>query len=176
MKSPCARQCRSTTGSGKDRRGSVSGGVGANDNANPGAAHTIERHGPEIPLGRGDAVPPGSRTIEGRIHGDPPWGTPQNFSYRWIDEPTMNQVVNDYLRKNWEAVRSDLALNGRHEATFDHGNLTGEGFHNSNYSQPGPPNPIYSRTSIVTITLDLVPGSSPPTFRIIRAFPNGRGF
>jgi hypothetical protein len=88
----------------------------------------------------------------------------------------MNQVVNDYLRKNWEAVRSDLALNGRHEATFDHGNLTGEGFHNSNYSQPGPPNPIYSRTSIVTITLDLVPGSSPPTFRIIRAFPNGRGF
>jgi hypothetical protein len=149
--------------------------VRANDAANPGPAHTIERHGPEIPLEQGDA-PAGSRTVEGRIYGDPPWAEPANFSYKWMDEATMNEVVNNYLRNNWETVRSDLAMNARHEATFNNGQLAGEGFYNSNYGTPNPPNAVYSQTSIVTITLELIPGSNPPAFRIVRTFPNGRGF
>jgi hypothetical protein len=147
--------------------------VRAQEAANGG--HTIERHAPDIPLRRGDA-PAGARTVEGRIYGDPPWGDPQNFSYKWIDEPTMNRVVNNYLRNNWEAIRSDLALNGRHEATFDSGNLAGEGFSNSSFGTPNPPNAVYSRTSVVTITLELILGRTPAAFRILRAFPNGRGF
>jgi hypothetical protein len=29
---------------------------------------------------------------------------------------------------------------------------------------------------MVTITMEMIPGRNPPAFRIIRAFPNGRGF
>jgi len=81
-----------------------------------------------------------------------------------------------------------------HEVTFNHNNLVGEGFFNYAYGTPGPeaveaddrlhagrgeragePEAGYARTSIVTITLELIPGSDPPAFNIIRAFPNYRG-
>ena len=148
--------------------------IRAHEAETPGA-HTIERHGPDIPLKRGDA-PAGARTIEGRITGDPPWGDPANFSYKWIDEPTMNRVVNEHLRANWEKIRSDVAVNGRYEATFNQGNLVGEGFFNQSFGTPEPARPVFSQTSTVTITIDLAPGRNPPAIRIIRAFPNGRGF
>jgi len=98
-----------------------------------------------------------------------------SFSFKWIDEPTMNRVVNNYLINNWEAVRTDLAVNKGHEVTFNHNNLVGEGFFNYAYGTPGQSNAGYTRTSIVTITLELIPGSDPPAFNIIRAFPNYRG-
>ena len=147
----------------------------AHEAENPGQAHTIERHGPDMPLKRGDA-PAGGRTVEGRIYGDPPWPEGQNFSYKWIDEATMNRVVNEHLSSNWEKIRSDLAVNGRYEATFNQGNLTGEGFHNASYGTPNAPRAVYGQTSMVTITMEMIPGRNPPAFRIIRAFPNGRGF
>ena len=137
-------------------------------------AHTIERHGSDIPLRKGDA-PPGSATVQGRVHGDPPWGNPQNWSYKWTNDATMNRVVNDYVSRNWEAIRSDVATGRPHEAHFNVGNAVGEGFYNSGMMGTGPRVSVYHRTSYVTITIELVPGSVPPRVFVVRVFPRGRG-
>lgn len=143
----------------------------AHDTANAAdGAHTIERHGPDIPLRRADA-PPGARTIEGRMYGDPPWGGDTNFSARWMSEDLMNQTVNRFLRQNWETIRSDLAQNGRFETTFRADGIIGEGFWNRNFGRPGPTDPVYIRTNLVKITIEYAPGKVPP-FNIIRTFPN----
>lgn len=144
--------------------------IGENDAAFA-AAHTGERHGSDVPLYRVDAAP-GDRTIEGRIYGDPPWGNQQNWSYRWLDDSTMNRTVNGYLETNWATVRSDLALDGRHKAIFDAGNVVGEGFYNKGMGGAGPRVAHYTRTSFVSIALELVPGH-PPTFVVITTFPSG---
>ena len=136
-------------------------------------AHTLERHGPDIPLERNSA-PVGDRTVEGRIYGDPPWGKPANYSYKWKDVSTMNRTVNDYLQNNWEQVRSDLALEGRHEATFNTGNAVGEGYYNSGQYGAGPRQAVYGQTSMATITINTVPGN-PSAINIVRAYPNGSG-
>jgi hypothetical protein len=34
--------------------------------------------------------------------------------YKWRDGVVMDAAINGYLEKNWEAVRDDLALYGRH--------------------------------------------------------------
>jgi hypothetical protein len=134
-------------------------------------AHTNERHGPDVPLRRGDAQP-GDRTIEGRIYGDPPWGNSQNWSYRWSDASTMNRTVNDYIRANWDDIRSDLALNGEHSRTFRAENRTGEGFYNEGMYGAGPQSAHYAQTNYATVRLRLVPGN-PPTFMVVSAFPSG---
>ncbi|ALG10331.1 hypothetical protein [Kibdelosporangium phytohabitans] len=134
-------------------------------------AHTVERHGPDVPLNRSDA-PPGDRTIEGRIHGDPPWGRPENWSYRWSDGSTMNRTVNDYIQANWDTIRSDLALNGEHSATFDAGHRTGEGFYNEGMYGAGPRSAHYGQTSYATVRLRLIPGN-PPSYFVVTAFPSG---
>jgi hypothetical protein len=73
--------------------------------------HSLERHGPEVELERGDPAS-GERTIEGRIFGDDPWGRPQEGSSRWFSYNEMNTVVNDFIRTNWERIRSELAMDG----------------------------------------------------------------
>ncbi len=135
-------------------------------------AHTMERHGPDIPLRRGDN--PGGRTIEGRIFGDTPWGGQSNASARWLSHSKLHQVVNNYIRGNWEAIRSDLALNGRHSNSFDAGSAVGEGFVNGGSFGQGPRTAVYARTSLVRITIVLDAGS-PPSFHIITTFPNLMG-
>src|SRR5262249_5127297 len=75
-------------------------------------APTVERHGADIPLRRADN--PGGRTIEGRLLGDPPWPEPERASMRWQSDSAMVRTINDYIRANWERIRTDLALNGRH--------------------------------------------------------------
>ncbi|HEV2782705.1 MAG TPA: hypothetical protein VGX25_25215 [Actinophytocola sp.] len=146
--------------------------IGQNDAAHAGdGAHTVERHGPDVPLNRGDA-PPGDRTIEGRIYGDPPWNRPENWSYRWTDESTMNRTVNDYVRANWDDIRSELALNGQFEGTFDAGHRVGEGFYNDGMHGSGPRNAHYAQTSYVTVRLRLVPGD-PPGVMVVTAYPSG---
>lgn len=136
-------------------------------------AHTNERHGPDIPLARTDA-PPGDRTVEGRIYGDPPWGNPQNWSYQWTDASTMNRTVNDYVAANWDTIRSDLALNGTHSATFDTGHRVGQGYYNEGMHGAGQRDAHYHETSHATVRLRLVPGN-PPTFMVVTAFPSGLG-
>jgi hypothetical protein len=144
-------------------------------------AHTLRRHGSDIPLERrldANGVPDGTRTIEGRIHNDPPWnvdGGAQNFSARWTNDEIMNQTVNRYLLDNWETIRSNIAMNGVHEETFNAGRLIGEGFFNQNYGLGGPPISARSNTPLVTIRLRLVPGN-PPSFFVVSAFPSLRGF
>ncbi|WP_169812678.1 WXG100-like domain-containing protein [Nocardia acidivorans] len=146
--------------------------IGANDAAyGARGAHSVERHGSDVPLNRVDA-PPGDRTIEGRIYGDPPWRRQENWSYRWLDESTMNRTVNDYLRANWENIRSDLALTGEHSAVFDAGHRIGEGFYNEGMFGVGQRSTQYAQTSYAKMRLMLVPGS-PPSFMVITAFPSG---
>lgn len=138
-------------------------------------AHSMDRHGPDVPLRIVDASA-GTRTIEGRIYGDPPWSKPENWSYKWIDESTMNGTINDYLSANWERIRSDLTLNeGVFETTFNADHAVGEGFFNEGQMGVGARNAVYHRTSYVTLTIELRPGN-PPTFFIVRAFPAGRGY
>ena len=135
-------------------------------------AHTIERHGPDIPLRRADA--PGGRTVEGRVFGDPPWGDPQNASFRWLNDSVMNRVVNDYLRANWERIKLDLATDGRHTGTGDAGNAVGEGFINPGQGGLGPRSALYMRTSLFRLTIRISYGP-PVGFYIVTAFPNALG-
>ncbi|MEV6494784.1 hypothetical protein AB0M20_40100 [Actinoplanes sp. NPDC051633] len=142
--------------------------IASNDAAHP-AAHTGERHGPDVPLQRD----PSGRTIEGRIYGDPPWDRAENWSYRWTDPSTMNRAVNDYVRRNWEAIRSDLALNGRHRGSFDAGHQVGEGYYNNGMYGAGPQASRYATTSFAQVRIQLVPGSNPPVPFVVTAFPSG---
>jgi hypothetical protein len=132
-------------------------------------AHTMERHGPEIPLRRADN--PGGRTIEGRIHGDPPWLKAENASARWFDRSVMNRTINEYIARNWNNIRADLAIDGRHSAAFDAGHAIGEGFVNEGMYGTGARNAVYSVTSRVRITIVRDPGT-PPGFHVVTSFPN----
>lgn len=144
--------------------------LSANDNQYAtNGAHTIERHGPQIPLDRNPSV----RTIEGRIYGDPPWPGPENWSYRWSDPATMNRTVNNLIRENWETIRSDLAMYGRFRGAFDFGRVIGEGYFNSGMHGTGPRQATYAPTAFVQLTLRLVPGSDPPEMFIVTAYPSG---
>ncbi|MFI7547582.1 hypothetical protein [Actinoplanes sp. NPDC049599] len=144
--------------------------IAAND-AGYGAhgAHTDDRHGPGIPLPRA----PGRQTVEGRVHGDDPWPRPENWSYRWTDPSTMNRTVNDYVRRNWDRIRDDLALEGAHDGGFDAGHRVGQGYYNDGMYGAGPRHSRYAETSLVKIRIRLVPGSDPPETFILTAFPVG---
>ena len=135
-------------------------------------AHTIEKHGALVEMKRSSA-PAGTRTIEGRIYGDAPWGRAENFSYKWLDDTTMNKTINEYMEKNWDAIRWDLASNRVHEGTFDAGKAIGEGFYNSGQMGTGARQAVYHKTSIarVLITLDQIE----MTPIIITAYPTGKG-
>lgn len=137
-------------------------------------AHTVERHGSDVPLRRTDA-PRGIATIEGRIYGDPPWNGPENWSYRWTSPTVMNDTINTYLRANWEMIRLELAMEGRFQITFDAGNAVGEGFYNAGQMGIGAVDAVYHQTSTVSLTLQLIPGQ-PPSFFVVTAFPAGRGY
>jgi hypothetical protein len=160
--------------------------MAANDAAHTDA-HTGQRHGPNIPEARSldaNGQPDGTRTIEGRIHGDPPWNQPgdggqQSFSAKWLSQDILNQTVNRYLRNNWEQIRSDLALEGKHSNSFDAGQIVGKGYFNKNFGQPGGSrNPISQGpavTPMVFIAIKFVPGN-PPSFYVITTYPTLRGF
>jgi len=156
--------------------------MAANDAANSPHAHTGRRHGSQIAMERSldaNGQPDGTRTIEGRIYGDPPWNTDggkQNFSAKWLSEDVLNQTVNRYLRNNWEQIRSDLAVSGEHANSFDAGQVIGKGYFNKNYGQPGGPvSQGPAPTSMVFIAIKFVPGN-PPSFYIITTYPTLRGF
>jgi hypothetical protein len=132
-------------------------------------AHTDGRHGPSIPLPRDS----NQQTIEGRIYGDQPWRNPENWSYRWSDPSTMNRTVNDYVERNWDRIRDDLALEGAHDSSFDAGHRVGQGYYNDGMYGVGPRNSRYAETSFVRVRIRLVPGSDPPEPFILTAFPLG---
>lgn len=144
--------------------------VARNDDAHAGdGAHTLDRHGPDIPLPRD----PTTKTIEGRIYGDTGWDRPENWSYRWSDSSIMNRTIRDYVRENWVSIRSDLAESETHLRRFDVGNRVGEGYYNPGMYGVGPRESVYATTSFVTIRIKLVPGSDPPEPFIVTAFPTG---
>ncbi|MEH1766433.1 hypothetical protein [Nostoc sp.] len=157
--------------------------MAANDAAHADA-HTGQRHGSNIPEERtldANGQPDGTRTIEGRIYGDPPWNQPgeggrQNFSAKWLTQDILNQTINRYLRNNWEQIRSDLAIEGEHSNSFDAGKIVGKGYFNRNFGQPGGPvaqGPTV--TPMVFIAIKFVPGN-PPSFYVITTYPTLRGF
>jgi hypothetical protein len=159
--------------------------VRAEDAANAGrGAHTIDNHGSNIQLdmprdatGNHLAPPTGVKSIEGRIFGDTGWPDSEPNSFKWISDAIMDRTVNDYLRDNWDQVRSDIATNGQHSANFNAGGgAVGEGFFDPNQTFPGPRNPVaaFMRTSLVRITIRLIPGP-PPDFFILTTFPNALG-
>lgn len=144
--------------------------VAANDAAHRGdGAHTIERHGPDIPLSRD----PNTRTIEGRIYGDPPWSRPENWSYRWTDPSTMNRTVNDYLKQNWETIRTYLAMDEEYNGSFDARHRVGQGYYNEGMYGAGPINSHYAETSFVKIRIRLTSGADLTKPFLVTAFPSG---
>jgi hypothetical protein len=74
----------------------------------------------------------------------------------------MNRTVNDYIQANWDTIRSDLALNGEHSATFDAGHRTGEGFYNEGMYGAGPRSAHYGQTSYAARTTRTPPSGSRP--------------
>ena len=146
--------------------------VDVNDDAHRGLnAHTRRDHGPQLPL----RSQPGVKTVEGRIYGDYGWPQPASGSHRWTDASTMNRTINDYVSKNWELIRNDLAIRGTHRAVFDAGHRVGEGFVNRGMGGAGPRQAQFTTTSVVRILIRLVPGSDPPEPFIVTAFPSALG-
>jgi hypothetical protein len=156
-----------------------------NDAEHEGIAHTLEKHGPQVRLYR-EGAPERAPTIEGRIYGDEPWEQAHNFSFRWFSRSLINDVVNRYLRENWDGIRLDLALREKHNNLVQHEHAVGEGFRDANFGkekkkekkkEDTSPESVYLQTNFYEITLDLFhPGRGPPVIRVITAFPNGRFF
>ncbi|MCA9538852.1 MAG: hypothetical protein KC620_08185, partial [Myxococcales bacterium] len=134
-------------------------------------AHTVERHGPDIEYHRGDPQA-GPRTIEGRIHGDAPWPTVENWSYQWTSHRAMNDTVNRLLREHWEEAKYLLATHPRPELTLDAGRAIGQGFFNSGMYGAGPRAGVQHQTSFVRIRLRLL-RRDPPDWFVETAFPIG---
>jgi hypothetical protein len=143
----------------------------AQNDATHGSAHTIERHGPEIPLRRD----PNGRSVEGRIYGDPPWAKVEGKSYQWTDPSTMNREINKYVRDNWNSIRDDLALDTYHDGVFDAGHRIGRGYYNKGMYGAGPRQAEYGETSLVRVRIRLVAGSDPVEPFVVTAFPAGLG-
>lgn len=134
----------------------------------PGDAHTLERHGPGLPLRRAE-IAPGERSVEGRLYGDPPWNRAERYSYKWLSDSILHRTLHEYLAANWNRVRDELALYGEFEDTFNTASAVGEGFWKEGTRVH------YGKTSLVTIRLRLSDGN-PPTMKVITLFPNGRGY
>ena len=100
-------------------------------------------------------------------------GHTENWSYRWSDPSTMNRTINEYVRRNWEAIRSDLALGRTHRGGFDAGHRIGEGYFNNGMYGAGPRQSQYAATSLAVIRIRLVPGADPPQPFLVTAFPAG---
>lgn len=146
--------------------------VSANDDAyGDEGAHTIDRHGPQLPLPR----QPGVKTVEGRIYGETGWGRTESKSYKWTDPSTMNREVNRYVRENWQTIRDDLAFDGFHENLFDAGHRVGQGYYNKGMYGAGPRQAEYGETSLVRVRIRVVEGSDPAVPFIVSAFPAGLG-
>jgi len=133
------------------------------------AAHTVERHGADVPLSRAES--PGGRSIEGRIYGDAPWSRSQNWSYKWKSNEIMNVEVNRYIRSNWKKIRSDLMRKEVHTATYQKGGV-GEGYFNEGMYGTGARSAKYHHPQFVHIVIQLVPGN-PPTWHVVTAYPAG---
>ena len=159
--------------------------VRADDGTHRGrGAHTVDRHGADIPLemprdaaGNRLPVPTGVKTIEGRIFGDTGWGRAENNSFRWKSDGIMNRTVNEFIRANWTRIKEALAERGEHSENFNaEGGAVGEGFFDPNQTLPGPrpTEAVFMETSLVRITIRLIPGP-PPDFFIVTTFPNALG-
>jgi len=137
-------------------------------------AHTVDRHGPQLPLPR---LPPGveTKTVEGRIYGDWGWGKAESKSYKWTDHTTMNREVNQYIQEQWQMIRDDLAIDGFHESLFDAGHRVGQGYYNKGMYGAGPRHAEYGETSLVRVRIAVVEGSDPPGPFVVTAYPAGLG-
>jgi hypothetical protein len=142
--------------------------VAGNDAVHSGG-HTIERHGPELPVRRQAGV----QTVEGRIYGDRGWDGPENQSFKWDNATVMTREINEYVQRNWEKIRSDLALKGFHKAGYNAGHRVGEGFLNGGMYGFGTRRAEYMSTSLVRMRIRLVPGADPARLFVVSAFPAG---
>jgi len=142
--------------------------VALNDAAHS-RAHTIERHGPDLPVRQQAGV----RTIEGRIYGDHGWDGAENQSFKWDNATVMTREINEYVQRNWENIRSDLALKGFHRAEFNAGHRVGEGFLNGGMYGFSTRQAEYMSTSLVRMRIRLVPDADPARLFLVSAFPAG---
>lgn len=85
----------------------------------------------------------------------------------------MNRTLNDYVRENWEEIRTNLAFDGEHGASFDAGHRVGEGYYNDGMYGAGPRNAHYLTTSFVRVFIQIADGSDPPQPFVVTAFPKG---
>ncbi len=83
----------------------------------------------------------------------------------------MTRTINDYVARNWDAIRSDLAQDDRHSAYFNAGHKVGEGYFNTGMYSSAPDQSRFSTTSHVRITILPDRGTDPPTPYILTAFP-----
>jgi hypothetical protein len=131
-------------------------------------AHTLDRHGPDIALRR----TAGEKTIEGRVHGDPPWRRRVTRSYQWIDLPTIDHTVNSYVRRHWAVIRLDLAHRHRHEGVANAGRVVGRGYDHSGSPGTGPAR--YREISRFKVCLRLALDAVPAVPFVVSAFPWSR--
>ncbi|MFF5082393.1 hypothetical protein ACFY36_35550 [Actinoplanes sp. NPDC000266] len=134
-------------------------------------AHTLDHHGPDIPLQRHL----GPKTVEGRIYGDGEWNDAVNASLRWTDPSTMHREINGYIQQNWSRIRDDLALEESHDGLFNAGHRIGEGYYNNGMYGVGPRQAEYITTSLVRIRIKLVKDADPAQPYLLTAYPAALG-
>jgi hypothetical protein len=94
---------------------------------------------------------------------------------RWQSDSAMVRTINDYIRANWERIRNDLALNGRHSGGGSAGGAIGDGFVNANIGAgAAAATPKYAISSLFVIRIFLIEGP-PIDLVVLTSFPSPMG-
>ena len=85
---------------------------------------------------------------------------------------SMVQALNEFIRANWEAIRTELALHGEYASGGDAGSAIGEGFVNS--GSAATPVSTFVVSSLFKIRIKLIEGP-PIDYFIVTGFPSPMG-
>jgi hypothetical protein len=91
---------------------------------------------------------------------------------RWSSDASMVQALNEFIRANWEAIRTELALHGEYASGGDAGSAIGEGFVNS--GSAATPVSTFVASSLFKIRIKLIEGP-PIDYFIVTGFPSPMG-
>jgi hypothetical protein len=91
---------------------------------------------------------------------------------RWNSDANMVQALNDFIRANWDAIRTELALHGEYAGGGDAGTAVGEGFVNA--GSGAAPAPTFVVSSLFKVRIKLIEGP-PIDFFVNTGFPSPMG-
>jgi hypothetical protein len=105
------------------------------------------------------------------LFGDPPWPYKAPYSYRWKNKGKLDDLINEFIQKNWEELRVGFRSSIEQEVQIDAKQAIGEGFFNATKGS-SVTTPVYHQTSRLVIRLRFHAGP-PPAVYVETAFPLG---